>query len=368
MRKFILLLVLSIIALLGTAIFSDVQAADTPTILAFTTPVTVVDRSALQARRVRLPVSWQAANRPITANLFFEQVFPDGSHINIDMPRLFPWVLSSGEGLVAPILQPDDASEIVLRLRLLDLLTQQLYSEQQITLPIGITDDPGSDLGSVPTIRTFSTSAVTVLRRDLQDGSARLPVSWSLTDRPITANLIFEQVLAPGSVVNIELPRDNPWVSTTDSGNVAPSEPFNGGSPVQLRLRLVDVVNGRIYDQRDAFVQIIDQVNTPQFRWFNAGVNSVRASELQQRAARVPVNWAVDQRPANTNLLFEQVLSNGTVVNVELPRANPIVPSSGNGVVAPLDPGGSAAIIRLRVRLIDLANGAEYARRELTLP
>lgn len=48
-----------------------------PVITSFITSITSIDRTALQNRTARVPVSWATANRPIVANLIFEQVLPD---------------------------------------------------------------------------------------------------------------------------------------------------------------------------------------------------------------------------------------------------------------------------------------------------
>ena len=95
-------------------------------------------------------------------------------------------------------------------------------------------------------------------------------------------------------------------------------------------MRLVDLVNSRVYDQRDLLVTISEE-GPPQasIRTFTADADSVNETQLESGTVRIPVSWAVDSRPDNSNLVFEQVLDDGSVVNVELPRTNPIIPSSG---------------------------------------
>lgn len=94
----------------------------------------------------------------------------------------------------------------------------------------------------------------------------------------------------------------------------------------------------------------------PIVRTFATSVQSVDAVALATRQARVPVTWMIDNRPAGSNLIFEQILTGGELINVELPRSFTWVPSSGSGVVAPYLPGGDAGQIRLRLRLINSAN------------
>src|SRR5262249_52192815 len=100
---------------------------------------------------------------------------------------------------------------------------------------------------------------------------------------------------------------------------------------------------------------------------FTASVSEVNASALANRTARVPVTWAVQNRPDGSNLSFEQVLSDGSIVNVELPRSNPYVASSGNGVAAPVPPGGNATTILLQLRVFNLSDNATLAQKQITL-
>jgi hypothetical protein len=80
------------------------------------------------------------------------------------------------------------------------------------------------------------------------------------------------------------------------------------------------------------------------------------------------LSWATDNRPENANLVFEQVLPDNRIVNVELARLVPYVPTVGSGVVAPLLPAGGASEIRLRVRLISLTGSATLDTREIRPP
>lgn len=373
-RKMVVItvVVLLMLSLLGKGLTARAdslrQASDAPRITSFTTTISVVDRAALAARTARIPVSWTTANRPFIANLFFEQVLEDGSAINVELPRPIPWVASSGNGTAAPILPGQSATQVVLRLRLVNLVTSQVYDERQLTVSIGAGGSSGSN-NSRPAIERFTTCCSTVRADQLNARTARVPVSWSVINRPLNTNLVFEQVLADGSVVNVELPRENPWVASSGDGVAAPVPPGGSATTVRLRVRLIDVLNGRVYDVRELILTIGDApVGNPAFRYFTTPFAGVDGTQLNQRIARVPVSWAVDNRPDNSNLAFEQVLPGGSVVNVELPRPNPWVASEGSGVAAPVPPGAGVNEIVLRVRLFNLTTGYTYAQRQITLP
>src|SRR5690606_38724782 len=130
----------------------------------------------------------------------------------------------------------------------------------------------------------------------LQARTARIPVSWEAVSRLPTSNLVFEQVLADGSVVNVELPRENPWVASAGDGVAAPMPPGGSADRITLRVRLIDLLTGRVYDQRDLRIAI-GNLPDPSIRYFTTNVNIVDATALARGTARVPVSWAVDHRP-----------------------------------------------------------------------
>jgi hypothetical protein len=375
MRKFLLLMIVLCGALIARESVAraapPAQSADRqPAITSFTTPVTAVDRTTLANRTARIPVSWVAINRPLIANLVFEQVLPDGSAINVELPRLIPWVASVGDGIAAPILPAGDAREIRLRVRLVHMLTGHVYDMREIILPIGTGGGQSGGTGARPAITSFaSCCATSVSLQEMNSRTARVPVSWNVVNRPVTANLVFEQVLPDGGTVNVELPRENPWVASAGDGVMAPVVPGNDATQVVLRVRLFDFVNGRIYDQREFALPVSGQpAPPPVIRFFTAGVGSVNASDLAARTARIPVSWLVENRPPGTNLVFEQALPDGRVLNVELPRPIVWVASSGNGVVAPVLPSGAPSI-RLQMRLVLLDNpNNTLLSAEITLP
>ncbi|MFQ3536187.1 MAG: hypothetical protein SNJ58_09930 [Aggregatilineales bacterium] len=116
--------------------FDTAAPTPTPQIVSFEAAVGGVDFVDLAQNRARIPVVWRVRGRMPTANLIFEQVLPDGRAISVELPRLSRWIASSGEGVVAPILPDNDALNVQLRLRVVDLVDNTVYAEQVITLPI----------------------------------------------------------------------------------------------------------------------------------------------------------------------------------------------------------------------------------------
>lgn len=339
----------------------DDTPAPSPTIRVFNIGASSVSSQALQNRTARVPVSWAVENRPENANLVFEQVLTDGRAVNVELPRPNPIIPSSGNGVVAPIPPGGSATEVSLRVRLIDTRSGNVYATAEGKLSIVE--------GNTPAIVQFSTTAQSADRQALISRTARIPVAWEVINRPNTGNLVFEQVLEDGTAVNVELPRDNPYVASSGTGVVAPVAPQKPETTaITLRLRLFDVANSTVYAERQISLPITTTPTGSFITSFSTTAASVEQAALQNRTARIPVAWNVTNRPQNTNLVFEQILADGRVVNVELPRTVPIVPSSGLGVTAPIPPGGSTTSIRLQLRLINLSTFATLDSKEITIP
>ena len=356
---------LLIVLLIGLIAGGAVAQAGQPMITSFATTAASVSRGALETRTARIPVEWTTANRPLLATLVFEQLLPDGSVVNVELPRVFAWVNSNDRGMTAPILPAGTGvTTITLRVSLVNIVTQQVFDQKTLTLPIVAGGaGPGTDK---PAITRFETTQTTVRRTEIEAGTARIPVAWTAINRPITATLIFEQILTDGRVVNVELPRSTPWVNSRDRGVVKPVIPGGTSQLIRLRVRLYDVLFGRNYDIRELYVPIETDA-APMIRSFTTTSGFIERGSLQSRSAYLDVQWQVDNRPTDSNLVFDQVMPGGELRNVELPRDFVMVPSSGNGWVRPYDPGSTVTEVRFVLRVIR-TSGAVLTTRELVLP
>src|SRR4029078_6184556 len=65
---------------------------------------------------------------------------------------------------------------------------------------------------TAPGITSFTSSVTTLEAAALAGRNIRVPVAWPTANRPTTANLVFEQPLADGRVMNVELPRSESYV------------------------------------------------------------------------------------------------------------------------------------------------------------
>ncbi|HEX3053449.1 MAG TPA: hypothetical protein VHP83_22505 [Aggregatilineaceae bacterium] len=113
-----------------------------PEIEQFTIDAQQLDAVALSQGQALVTVSWNISNRPPTANPVFEQVFTDNSYQSIELPRANFWIPSRGQGVVAPGYRAG-LTRVVLRLRLVDMASQEVYAEETVTLPV---------IGSAPVV------------------------------------------------------------------------------------------------------------------------------------------------------------------------------------------------------------------------
>jgi hypothetical protein len=171
-----------------------------PSIEDFTATAENVDVNALSQGSARIAVAWEVTNRLPTANLVFEQVLEDETVTSVELPRPNLWVASEGEGVVAPV-SPQSASEVRLRLRVVDVISSQTYDEAELTLPIGGTINtpaPNPTRLTATPVRPTSPPATggiqivafTVIPNPIERGGT-VTVSWEV--RGATSILIYNR-------------------------------------------------------------------------------------------------------------------------------------------------------------------------------
>ncbi|MCL4252800.1 MAG: hypothetical protein KJ043_03360 [Anaerolineae bacterium] len=221
---------------------------------------------------------------------------------------------------------------------------------------------------STPQITTFTSHVNSVDRTQLSSGNTYVLVTWRVDDRPANTNLIFEQVLPDGTLLNIELPRLFWWVNSAGIGFVNLIYPGHDFNTITLRLSVINNASD-VLAYRELQIQIEDNLTRPQIDSFYAtSVDGVSLAQLQRGEARIEVGWFTSNRTEQMNLVFEQVLPNGQLINVELPRPHPWVNSEGTGITAPIYPGDAVAHVHLQVRLYWLNSGETIDTRTIFVP
>jgi len=136
------------------------------------------------------------------------------------------------------------------------------------------------------------------------------------------------------------------------SGAIPIPHPRDFGWPA-VRLSVVNA-NGDI--ALTSYIQLgyqwADFDEVPRIESFTVDASEVNVDQLKNGNVQIPVHWSVVDRQSHINPVFEQILPNGRVVSIELPRDHTWIPSRGDGVVVPVWTG--EPIIKLQMRLIDV--------------
>jgi len=106
-----------------------------------------------------------------------------------------------------------------------------------------------------------------------------------------------------------------------------------------------------------------DPLDAPVFIRFGTDIET-----LQVVPVDIGVTWELINRPDNSNLEFVQVLSNGEEINVEQPRDNPFISSSGEGTITIATTDDDAEVVDLQVRLRDLTDERLLAVSRILIP
>lgn len=142
-------------------------------------------------------------------------------------------------------------------------------------------------VGPVPPRIDAFTTDISALATDAFAPVATIGVEWVVRGRTPTSNLVFEQVLASGDVVSVELPRAFAWVPSVGTGMVA-VQAVAEGAMVQLRLRVVDISDDRVLSEREIRIPVGEvSATTPVINSFRAAPESVG------REGEVAVSWSV---------------------------------------------------------------------------
>lgn len=137
--------------------------------------------------------------------------------------------------------------------------------------------------------------------------------------------------------------------------------------PVTYRLAVFDSL-GRIVSQQIATIPYEEAGLIPSIAEFTTTSTAVDPVALSRGVATIPVAWRVENRLSVSNLVFEQIMPDGTVRSAELPRRGRWVGSAGEGVVSPIAPGGDAATVVIRLRVQDMRDGEVFQEATIELP
>jgi hypothetical protein len=211
-----------------------------------------------------------------------------------------------------------------------------------------------------PTIISFTSDLDAISMADAEAGQTTAELSWQVVG------------LGVGQKVALYTYRLNVWqaipsangnpLAASGSMEIAVDHPLNFGPPT-YSLAILDA-QGQTLDQRILTIPYDALTGSPQIENFTTTVQTLDMAQVANGSARVMVGWRVSNRGPLTNLVFEQVMSTGRTVPVELPRPNLWIPSAGEGILAPVVPDASK-VIRLQMRVVDMSDGSTLAQETL---
>lgn len=245
-----------------------------------------------------------------------------------------------------------------------------------ITTTIDAQSDEGGQ--NLPTIIDFSSTVTAVRLPEIETGGVETTLSWTVID------------VTDEHTLNIQAYRGRAWETLTlsDQALLASTSvrftithPGNFASPT-YRL-IVTEADNTILDER---ALVIGYETPPALARFTASatpefdttqglprvdrfesVLSLDLAVLSQSSVAVSVRYAVINRVPNSDLVIEQLLPDGTAVDVEPPRAQRWIVSAGElTVTTQITPETTA--LELRLRVVDLITGVTFDAFNLIIP
>jgi hypothetical protein len=244
MKKLILLFI-SLFIITDTAFG---QVPPPPAIITFTSDLATITVSAAEAGLTQASLAWQVVDLAPDQQLRLD-VYSLNTWVTLPTPNETP--LPAQGTLPVQVQHPLNFGPPTYRLSIINA-QGQIVDERIIMIPYDTNTPP-------PAIQSFTTRAAQVDATALFQGNLQVPVAWELTNRPATANPVFEQVFTTGQTASVELPRPNRWAPSAGEGAVRLYYE-RGANQVILRLRLVDQASGKVYDQRDMMLSIVGSV------------------------------------------------------------------------------------------------------------
>lgn len=331
-----------------------------PTIISFAADLDTITLAEAEAGETSARLAWQVVGLTGQERLVLES-FQVRSWLPLAPDRTEP--LTASGDLELLVMHPLNFGPPTYRLRILSGAQNTVLDERVVTIPYdaeAITAEP--EIVRAETVQTTVDSAA------LASGTARIPVSWEMLNRPPETNLVFEQVLEGGRIVPVELPRPNLWIPSAGEGVVAPVLP-GSGQPVRLQVRLVNMADGATLAQAalapvtvTAAAQPVPPAGVPAVPTSVPGQPGVRidffaaAPDVIERGASVTLSWQV----TGASRVSVWRLEPGGPVAEESPVTSPV------GTWTVTVPGSYVDYASFMLNAVD-ATGALLAQRSVSV-
>jgi hypothetical protein len=240
MKKLWISFLIMAVLVVGTGTAAAQDPILPPTIISFTSNLATIALADAEVGQTVAQLSWQVVG------------LDDGQKLALYAYRFNAWqpLLPAD----TPALPPDGSTAITVEapmnfgpptysLVIVDARGQTV--DQRVLI---IPYDLGALSGS-PQIDNFTSTVQTLDITQVITQNARVPVGWSVSNRPPLSNLVFEQVLDAGRVISVELPRPNLWIASAGEGVLAPVLP-ESGNVIRLQMRVVNMADGATLAQQ----------------------------------------------------------------------------------------------------------------------
>lgn len=254
------LLTVMLMAVLLTGVLGVAAQGDNPTIISFTTDLSApLTLEQVEAGQTPMTLAWQTSG------------VSSPNKVNLEAYQNRMWVTLQSD-LPATGNYP--------------LLVQHPQSFGVPTYRLVVVDEQGTlldqayvTLAYAPTTEATQIETFTAIA----NGAAALQVTWSVENRPVTAQVRLVAVDGQGTLTPLALSTSQ-WVPSW--GTVALTPPTTTEASLQLRLAVVDAVSGAVITERNLTASMSGD-NLPVIEAF-----SVEPSEIE-RGGTVTVTWAV---------------------------------------------------------------------------
>ncbi|MBN1202171.1 MAG: hypothetical protein JXJ20_09975 [Anaerolineae bacterium] len=229
---------------------ATVSAAPTPTIITFESSLKSITVNNAESGDLTTTLTWHTVG------------LTTGYRLALSSYQQNQWVPVFGPSSVP--LEPKGARVVTIRhplnfgpptfLLSIEDGSSRIVEQRTLTIPYA----PDPDVPE-PVIDALEADTDSLDADALAAGQAIVTLTWDVDGRLAGSNLVFEQVLSDNSAVSVELPRSNLWIPSSGHGPVAPILE-QGADAVTLRLQVIDVVSGNVYDEQELVLDIIGAV------------------------------------------------------------------------------------------------------------
>ncbi|MBI5957688.1 MAG: hypothetical protein HY866_03065, partial [Chloroflexi bacterium] len=224
-------------------------AAPRPAVITFDSSLKVITAAEVEAGTAVTTLSWYTTGMDEEYRLALHTYLLDGWKPVFPDEGVPLETSGSREVTVQPTLNFGPPTYL---LSIVNIKTNNIVDQRIVTIPY----DTAAQV-EPPAIAAFSAEVTEVDGAKLVAGQVQVMVSWEVTGRLPSANLVFEQVFADNLAASVELPRPYLWIPSVGQGPLAPV--FRAGEElVVLRLSVVDIVSSEIYAEQMIELPVIN--------------------------------------------------------------------------------------------------------------